>query len=297
VLEARGLKRIVMGHTPTNPRIIQTRFEDRAVLADTGMYGNYYRGRPSAAIFSADEMRTLTLTSDGNLVETKGQPAVDARAKSEQRWLEQIGEALEGLTLKQNQVIEFEVNNRRLEVIWHRDNKKERSARLAAYALDKLLGFGMVAPVLLIEQDGRTGVAEVLPATMLSETARATGNVYRPSYCMSSLGQADANDFDLLLTLDALMGQEQRDGDNLAYDRATWLMYLTEQQRTFPRRARLPKYQEGQSIVLPPLVAAKLEGLNQTDLTEALGGYLDEKQIEAILVRRDLLLERGTRAQ
>ena len=299
VLAARGLERIVMGHTPTNPRIIQTRFEDRAVLADTGMYGEYYRGLPSAVIFSNGEMQTLTLSAANELVEVRGQPAIDARANDERAWLEQIGEALAEVTLSPDKTTAFEIGARRLEVTWHKDSRREQSSRLAAHALDKLLGFGLVAPVLLIEQEGRTGVAEVLPATLLSETTRVTGNVYRPNYCMSSNtgAAAEANDFDLLLTLDALMGQEKRDGDNLAYDRVTWLIYLTEQQKAFPRQARLPRYLAEQRIILPALVVEKLAALNQAVLTEALGAYLDDRQITAILARRDLLLERGIRPE
>jgi hypothetical protein len=299
VLAARGLERIVMGHTPTNPRIIQTRFEDRAVLADTGMYRDYYRGQPSAAIFSNGTMRTLTLTKDGQLVEIKGQPAIDVRANGGQEWLEGIRQALENIELRPDRTVEFEANARRLEVVWHRGNKRQQASRLAAYALDKLLGFGLVAPVLRLERDGRTGVAEVVPATHLSEAARVAGNLYRPNYCMSSAGspEAQANDFDLLLALDGLMGQENRGGENVAYDRVTWLMYLTEHEKTFPRRVRLPKYMADQSILLPTLVADKLRKLDQAMLTEVLGEFLDERQIRAVIGRRDLLLERGIRAE
>lgn len=293
VLQAQGLRRIVMGHTPTNPRIIQTRFDDRAVLADTGMYADYYRGRPTAVVFSGAEMRTLTLTEDGALIEQRGQPVVDLRAGPEQAWLENVAEALDSLTLIPDETMSFEANGRRLEVVWHKDSRREQSARLAAFALDKLLGFGLIAPVLRVEQNGRSGVAEILPASTLSETTRATGNVYRPNYCMSAVAGADAtaSDFDLLLALDALMGQEKRDGGNLAYDRVTWLIYLTEQHKTFSRQVRLPRYMARQTITLPALVVEKLEGLNEAMLSAALGEFLDSRQISAILGRRDLLLE------
>ncbi len=296
VLAARGLSRIVMGHTPTNPRVIQTRFEDRAILADTGMYADYYRGRPSVAVFSDGDLRTLTLTADGRLIEMRAQPAIDLRAGDQAQWLENVAEALAGITLSSGKTTPVEANARRLEVTWHRGSKREQSARLAAYALDKLLGFGLVAPVLLVEQNGRTGVAEILPATTLSETSRATGNVYRPNYCMSvgDDASATANDFDLLLILDALMGKENRDGNSVAYDRVTWLMYMTEHEKAFPRHDRLPRYMANQNIAMPPLVQARIADLDATALSEALGQYLDERQIEAILGRRDRLLEGQT---
>jgi hypothetical protein len=286
VLAARGLERIVMGHTPTNPRIIQTRFEQRAVLADTGMYADYYRGRPSAAIFSAGAMRTLTLADNGMLTEQRGRPAVDVRSEDERAWLNNVAEALDAVTLPPNKSVTFEANGRRLEAVWHKDSRREQSARLAAFALDKLLGFGLVAPVLRIEQDGRSGVAEILPASSLSETTRITGNVFRPNYCRGG------SDFELLLVLDALMGQEARDGDNLVYDRVTWLMYLTEHTKAFSRQTRLPRYMTDHSITLPPLVVERLQSLELEMLEQVLGEYLDDRQIEAILTRRDLVLAR-----
>ena len=85
------------------------------------------------------------------------------------------------------------------------------------------------------------------------------------------------------------MGQE-RDGNNLAYDRVHWLMYLTEHQRAFPRQHRLPRYVANQTITIPPLVATQLQALDEALLTEALGEHLDERQILAILARRDLAL-------
>lgn len=287
VLAARGLDRVVMGHTPTNPRLIQTRFEGRAVLADTGMYAEYYRGRPAAAIFSNGTLQTLTLQADGTLIEQRSRPPIDVRAAREEAWLNNVQEALADQALKQNETITFEANGRRLEAIWHRDNARQRAARLAAYELDKLLGFGLVAPVMRFEQNGRRGVLEVVPAATLSETSRIAGNVFRPNYCRSQ--NAGGNDYDLLLVLDTLIGQE-RQGDNLAYDRATWLMYLTEQDRAFPRSARIPRYAAEQQIAPMPLVMEKLKALNEANLTEALGEHLDERQIKAIVGRRDLLL-------
>ena len=47
-----------------------------------------------------------------------------------------------------------------------------------------------------------------------------------------------------------------------------------------------------QSITLPELVADALKTLNEDKLSTALGEYLDDRQIRAILTRRDLVLDR-----
>ncbi len=285
-LAARQIDRVVMGHTPTSPRIIQTRFEERAILADTGMYAGYYRGRPSAVIFDRGGMRTLTLDPDGVLRERRGRPAVDLRAEDRSGRLDALTEALAGVTLAPGEKADFTLSGKRLDVTWYRENRRQRSARLAAQALDDLLGFGLVAPVVAIERNGSEGVAEVVPATALSEQARVAGNIYRPNYCL------EGSDFDLLFVLDALMGQEVRTGSNVFYDRSTWLIYLTEQNRAFPRSDRLPRYLDTQRVTLPALVARRLGDLSEKSLTGALGGYLDSRQIQAILDRRDRILRK-----
>lgn len=284
VLAARGLDRVVMGHTPTAPRIIQTRFEERAVLADTGMYRDYYRGRPSALIIDQGKLQALTLTEDGRLIARRGRPTIDIRAEQPARPRERLAAALADVALTPGEKTVFTANGRRMDATWHREGRRQRSSRLAAQALDERLGFGLIAPVILIERDGVTGVVEVVPSTALSEQARVTGNVYRPNYCQ------EGSDFDLLLILDGLMGQEHRSGTNVAYDRTNWLIYLTEQDRTFPKTDRLPRYLENQNVMIPALVAERLAALTAEALSTDLDAYLDRRQIQAILSRRDRLL-------
>ena len=85
-------------------------------------------------------------------------------------------------------------------------------------------------------------------------------------------------------------GGDDRNGNNLSYDRVNWLIYLTEQHKAFSRQVRLPRYMTEQSITLPALVAEKLRSLDEATLAGALGEYLNSRQIQAILGRRDLIL-------
>lgn len=71
LLAGVGTKRIVVGHTPQNPRRIQVRFEGTVFLIDTGMLSSHYEGgRPSALVieegsFSAvypDEIESLPMS-------------------------------------------------------------------------------------------------------------------------------------------------------------------------------------------------------------------------------------------
>lgn len=59
VLAKYGAKRFVTGHTPQQNRSINTRFGGRAVLIDTGMLANYYKGRPAALEIVGDQLTAI----------------------------------------------------------------------------------------------------------------------------------------------------------------------------------------------------------------------------------------------
>lgn len=292
VLNARGLTRIVMGHTPTNPRIPQGRFDDRALLADTGMYRAYYRGRPSALVFSNNEVHAFTLTDDGLQARQLGRTPIDIRTGSETALLEDVHKALADTSTHSGTAVEIIATGRRMKVTWRREGRAEQAARLAAYALDKLLGFGLVAPILKHEINGKPGTVEILPGNAISESDRVSEDRFRPNNCSAESG----SDYDLMLLLDALIGQPARNGSNVWYDPATWLMYLVDQKKAFPGSGRLPDYLTdrlaGQHRSIPGLPAERLAKLTMGTLEESLGEYLSDRQLKAILARRDLLLKR-----
>jgi hypothetical protein len=74
ILESLGAERIVVGHTPQEPRRIRCRFGGRVFLIDTGMLAEYYDGVPSAleirdgrveAVY-LDERVTLSGAAEGS---------------------------------------------------------------------------------------------------------------------------------------------------------------------------------------------------------------------------------------
>ena len=52
-------KRVVVGHTPTWDNRVRERFGGLAILADTGMLHEYYRGQPAALILEGSRTRVL----------------------------------------------------------------------------------------------------------------------------------------------------------------------------------------------------------------------------------------------
>jgi hypothetical protein len=72
LLAGVGATYVVGGHTPQRPRRIQTRFEGRVFLIDTGMLSSHYEdGQPSALVIEGDGFTAIYL--DGSeVVETRG---------------------------------------------------------------------------------------------------------------------------------------------------------------------------------------------------------------------------------
>jgi Calcineurin-like phosphoesterase len=58
-LDQLKLTRIVVGHTPTTDRKIQTRYQGRVILMDTGMLRSVYEGTPSALEISGKTLKAL----------------------------------------------------------------------------------------------------------------------------------------------------------------------------------------------------------------------------------------------
>ncbi len=71
LLAGVGATYVVGGHTPQRPRRIQTRFEGRVFLIDTGMLSSHYEdGQPSALVIEGDSFTAIYL--DGSeVVETR----------------------------------------------------------------------------------------------------------------------------------------------------------------------------------------------------------------------------------
>ena len=59
LLTKYGARRFVTGHTPQANRSINMRFGGRAVLIDTGMLANYYKGRASALEIDGDKLTAI----------------------------------------------------------------------------------------------------------------------------------------------------------------------------------------------------------------------------------------------
>ncbi|MFV2089291.1 MAG: metallophosphoesterase [Pseudomonadales bacterium] len=290
-LHALALKRVVMGHTPTFPRYVQTRFDGRAVLADTGMLASHYKGRPSAVIIENGGITAWLLNSAGELEERLGATPTDLRTGDEAEFTTALRKALEQLpddsinNLQPGHALSLSLSGRSYSATFIAGSKQAQKLQLAAYHLDKSLGLGLVPVIIPYPANGKRGNLEVMPVNTITERRRIADNVYRPNWCTG------ISDYQLMYTFDMLIGNEARNGDNIHYDRATWLMYLNGHESAFPTTSRRPEYLRETETRIPAGLHSRLASLDLDALEQTLGEFLGKRQIRAIDQRRQQILD------
>ncbi len=278
------VSRIVLGHSPTTTRTVQARFDGRVLLADTGMLASYYKGQPAgivfeaggaAAVYPARELETPTISPP---------PGDAARLRPTDALLEQLrtmplpAEAAE-------RAVDVEIEGRKHQVLFQRGNKRLNSSRLAAFRLDRALGFGMVPITVAREHNGKAGTLAVLPASTISELERTDLGLYRPSWC------EPLPDYQLMYILDALILNNARTVESMLYDRGNWSLWLLLNDTAFSTGKTFPAHLQQVPAALPRRVADALQALTPTELDALLGDLLSARQIRAVDERRQLLLE------
>ncbi|MEM7000223.1 MAG: hypothetical protein AAF529_05510, partial [Pseudomonadota bacterium] len=202
VLEFHQAVRIVVGHTPTPSRRIESRLGDRVLAIDTGMFNPVYKG--SAFALRMDPAGALSvLTPQGDEI-----AVLSEQVRQSQRE-EKFAESFQRLPMK----------------------TRAAQKATAAYLLSDYLEFDLV-PITALDEDG----VRQLEERLLLERTRQERQLYRPNYC------DQASDYDLLAAFDSLLGKTDRNLDNLAYSRRDWTIRALDNGNAFPTSSRLPTY-------------------------------------------------------
>jgi hypothetical protein len=166
---------------------------------------------------------------------------------------------------------------------------------IAAYRLDKYLGLNMVPPTVEREFQRKRGscqfYVENTPTLLVVQNEKRK----KPSYKIYP--------FNLAL-------YKQRAFDNLLYNKDRhlnqflitddWRIILIDHSRSFETTKKSTKkliydekFAEGPRLMsqLPRTLVEKLREMNQEVIREVVGEYLTDKEIEAVLARRDLIIQ------
>lgn len=166
---------------------------------------------------------------------------------------------------------------------------------LAAYRLDKLLGLNMIPPTVERRFRGDRGSCQLMIDNSVNLREKNKRKLKMPSYRVVPLNKA----LYLQRAFDNLIANEDRNEGDILYTE-DWRMILVDHSRAFRttrqytrRLINDERSRGGPRLMkrLPRVFVEKLKALDRPAIQEAVGDYLESGEIEAILARRDLILE------
>jgi hypothetical protein len=171
---------------------------------------------------------------------------------------------------------------------------------IAAYRLDKLLGLNMVPPAVEREFQGKPGALVLWAKNKYSLLKIVENNIRIPDEAVDHTEKMKY----LARAWDSLIANEDRTQQNILYTE-DWRMILFDHSRAFRSEGQFAKQlmfgvdgikvsSQGTPYLfrrLPRWFVDRIKGLTFEAIQEAVGDTLKKKEIQAILVRRDLLLK------
>jgi len=166
---------------------------------------------------------------------------------------------------------------------------------IAAYRLDKYLGLNMVPPTVEKIFQGNLGSCQLWIDAKMSLKDKYDKNIKTPSHKVFYWNRA----LFLQRAFDNLIANEDRH-QNQYLITEDWRMILIDHSRSFRTSKKFTKnliydekYKEGPRLMkqLPRVFVEKLKSLNVDVIKEVVGDYLTDKEIEAVLIRRDLIIK------
>lgn len=155
----------------------------------------------------------------------------------------------------------------------YRGFRESYKAEIAAYEVDKLLKMDMVPPTVERQLEGHYGAAQLWVENIVDSNTNAPGEANR----------ADWED-QLVRTrmFDNLIGYRDRSPGNMLHD-ADWHLILIDHSRAFGDGTEIPHKLNR----IDPRLWSRIESLTRNQLDAALGAWLDDAEIKAILDRRE----------
>ena len=167
---------------------------------------------------------------------------------------------------------------------------------IAAYEMDKLVGLNMVPPTAEIRFQGDRGSCQLWEESEMSLLQKNENKVPVPP----GLKTVNWNKATYLQrAFDNLIANEDRHAKNILITK-DWRMILIDHSRSFRSSKKFTanlifteKHKEGPKLMsmLPRAFVEKIKGLTFEMIKGAVGEYLTDDEINAILVRKELILK------
>jgi hypothetical protein len=166
---------------------------------------------------------------------------------------------------------------------------------IAAYRLDKHLGMNMVPPTVEKRFQNNRGSCQLWVDAKMSLKDKYEQKIKTPSYKVFHWNRA----LYLQRAFDNLIANEDRHQNQFLITE-DWRMILIDHSRSFRTSGKFAKkliydekFKEGPRLMkqLPRAFVEKLKGLDMESIKGVVGEYLTDKEIEHVLIRRDLILK------
>ncbi len=166
---------------------------------------------------------------------------------------------------------------------------------IAAYRLDKHLGLNMVPPTVEKRFQNNRGSCQLWVDAKMSLKDKYEQKIKTPSYKVFPWNRA----LYLQRAFDNLIANEDRHQNQFLITE-DWRMILIDHSRSFRTSGKFAKkliydekYKEGPRLMkqLPRAFVEKLKALDAGSIKGLVGEYLTDKEIEYVLIRRDLILK------
>jgi hypothetical protein len=302
-LELLDAKAIVVAHSPTQNGRITSRFHGQLFRVDHDISGSE---NLQALVVESDEIMVLN-ASKGQTTEAVSELPTgryDPRAAAEmpdsvlQEFLTQaeiVDSRYLGRGTTRPRLLDLEMGGQQRRGIFKTVENGENPSpgeatdrfqhEVAAYRLDRELRLNMVPATVIREIDGQRGSLQSwVEGAVDQEAAEAYDlELFDTDAIRRQLGQGEV--------FDALIGNFDRGPDDhlclVNRDR----LLLIDHSKAFSISPELPG-DEDNSLAVAPQLLAELRSLDRESLDQLLGDLISDRQIEALLLRRDRILDR-----
>ncbi len=295
-LEQLDARSLVVAHSPTSSNRITSRFHDRLFRIDHGI------GDSEIALALVSQQGETLVLDPSNHVQSEpmrefplGQLGVSTSSELPDRELQEFlakSPVIAARTLGRGStrprllVLQREAETRRgiFKTVESDTGIDRYQHEVAAYRLDRAIGLDMVPVTVLRTVEGQPGSLQAwVDGALDQETAQGYNlEFFESEGKVSQLGQGRI--------FDALIGNASRKpADILSLVRESKVL-LIDHSKAFSTSPDLPA-DVGQALSIPAPLARGLRSLNRQDLGKQLGELLSDTQIDALLARRDRLLD------
>ena len=290
-LEALGVARVVVGHTPTLDRRARSLYGGKLVMLDTGMLADYYGGRPVALVSAGTELTARYAAPPASEALENGRTVAHERTDAELRAALERGAvaSVRRAAAPEPWLVVVQDGDEALDAAFYpRLDDGAADAELAAAALDDLLGTDLVAPTVARTIEGQDGALQLRYPGAISERERAERRLAFSGWCALEPQLA------LLRAFDVLIMNRGRTADAVLFGNGLTDVTLVDHGRAFATSTAVAA--GARDIPLPEGLREALRALDEPALAAALGAWLDARQIRALLARRDRLVGTSRRA-